>query len=162
MRCKRRYTLHKPLKYDKGSIQDVDILREAQEQTSAPEVLLDSNDEVVEIESVKEEPVVESSAPVEEPAEQTPVEGESASMPTPPDSASRAKDAVSPLDLIKQRKSGSQQSLLKVIESRKRGGNSQMSVTDLIASRRSGKEVGMTVQDMIFQRKYSNKKTRVL
>ncbi len=147
---------------------DEDILREAQEQTSAPEVLLDSKDEVVEIESVKEEPV-EPSAPVEEPAvaeapelEQTPVEGESASMPTPPDSASKAKDAVSPLDLIKQRKSGSQQSLLKVIESRKRGGNTQMSVTDLIASRRSGKEVGMTVQDMIFQRKYSNKKTRVL
>ena len=144
---------------------DEDILREAQEQTSAPEVLLDSNDEVVEIESVKEE----SSAPVEEPSdveapevEQIPVEGESASMPTPPDSASKVKDAVSPLDLIKQRKSGSQQSLLKVIESRKRGGNSQMSVTDLIASRRSGKVVGMTVQDMIFQRKYSNKKTRVL
>ena len=154
---------------DQFKMSDEDILREAQEQTSAPEVLLDSNDEVVEIESVKEEPVVESSAPVEEPAdaeapeaEQTPVEGESASMPTPPDSASKAKDAVSPLDLIKQRKSGSQQSLLKVIESRKRGGNSQMSVTDLIASRRSGKEVGMTVQDMIFQRKYSNKKTRVL
>ena len=144
---------------------DEDILREAQEQTSAPEVLLDSNDEVVEIESVKEE----SSAPVEEPAdvevpevEQTPVEGESASMPTPPDSASKAKDAMSPRDLIKQRKSGSQQSLLKVIESRKKGGNTQMSVTDLIASRRSGKVVGMTVQDMIFQRKYSNKKTRVL
>ena len=144
---------------------DEDILREAQEQTSAPEVLLDSKEEVVEIESVKEEP----SAPVEEPVyveapevEQTPVEGESASMPTPPDSASKAKDAVSPLDLIKQRKSGSQQSLLKVIESRKKGGNTQMSVTDLIASRRSGKVVGMTVQDMIFQRKYSNKKTRVL
>lgn len=144
---------------------DEDILREAQEQTSTPEVLLDSKDEVVEIESVKEEP----SAPVEEPVEaeapeveQTPVEGESASMPTPPDSASKVKDAVSPLDLIKQRKSGSQQSLLKVIESRKKGGNSQMSVTDLIASRRSGKVVGMTVQDMIFQRKYSNKKTRVL
>lgn len=144
---------------------DEDILREAQEQSSAPEVLLDSNDEVVEIESVKEEP----STPVEEPAdaeapevEQTPVKGESASMPTPPDSVSKTKDAVSPLDLIKQRKSGSQQSLLKVIESRKRGGNSQMSVTDLIASRRSGKVVGMTVQDMIFQRKYSNKKTRVL
>lgn len=143
---------------------DEDILREAQEQTSAPEVLLDSK-EAVEIEFVKEEP----SAPVEEPTdaeapevEQTPVEGESASMPTPPDSASKAKDAVSPLDLIKQRKSGSQQSLLKVIESRKRGGNPQMSVTDLIASRRSGKVVGMTVQDMIFQRKYSNKKTRVL
>lgn len=144
---------------------DEDILREAQEQTSAPEVLLDSKGEAVEIESVKEEP----SAPVEEPAddeapevEQTPVEGERALMPTPPDSASKAKDTVSPLDLIKQRKSGSQQSLLKVIESRKKGGNTQMSVTDLIASRRSGKEVGMTVQDMIFQRKYSNKKTRVL
>lgn len=150
---------------DQFKMSDEDILREAQEQTSAPEVLLDSKDEVVEIESVKEEP----SAPVEEPedaeapeVEQTPVEGESASMPTPPDSASKAKDAVSPLDLIKQRKSGSQQSLLKVIESRKRGGNTQMSVTDLIASRRSGKVVGMTVQDMIFQRKYSNKKTRVL
>lgn len=150
---------------DQFKMSDEDILREAQEQTSAPEVLLDSKDEVVEIESVKEEP----SAPVEEPSEveapeveQTPVEGESASMPTPPDSASKAKDAVSPLDLIKQRKSGSQQSLLKVIESRKRGGNTQMSVTDLIASRRSGKVVGMTVQDMIFQRKYSNKKTRVL
>lgn len=150
---------------DQFKMSDEDILREAQEQTSAPEVLLDSKDEVVKIESVKEEP----SAPVVEPVdaeapevEQTPVEGESASMPTPPDSASKAKDAVSPLDLIKQRKSGSQQSLLKVIESRKRGGNTQMSVTDLIASRRSGKVVGMTVQDMIFQRKYSNKKTRVL
>lgn len=150
---------------DQFKMSDEDILREAQEQTSAPEVLLDSNDEVVEIESVKEEP----SAPVEEPTdteapevEQTPVKGESASMPTPPDSVSKTKDAVSPLDLIEQRKSGSQQSLLKIIESRKRGGNSQMSVTDLIASRRSGKVVGMTVQDMIFQRKYSNKKTRVL
>ena len=154
---------------DQFKMSDEDILREAQEQSSAPEVLLDSNDEVVEIESVKEEPEMEPSAPVEEPADaedhevgQTPVEGESVSMPTPPDSVSKAKDSVSPLDLIKQRKSGSQQSLLKVIESRKRGGNTQMSVTDLIASRRSGKVVGMTVQDMIFQRKYSNKKTRVL
>lgn len=104
--------------------------------------------------SVKEEtpdgvqvPAVEAKTEVEQPKSE---------LPKPADAS---KTVVSPLELIKLRKTGNPLcSVSELISSRRAGGKKQQSVQDLIASRKSGQASGVTAMDIIAERKYSPKR----
>lgn len=77
-------------------------------------------------------------------------------LPKPADATHKA---VSPLELIKIRKSGNPLcSVSDIISSRKSGGRNQQTVQELIASRKSGQASGVTAMDIIAERKYSPKR----
>lgn len=91
--------------------------------------------------------------PVEVKAE---VEQPKSELPKPADAL---KTVVSPLELIKLRKTGNPLcSVSELISSRRAGGKTQQSVQDLIASRKSGQASGVTAMDIIAERKYSPKR----
>lgn len=76
-----------------------------------------------------------------------------------PKSADASKTVVSPLELIKLRKTGNPLcSVSELISSRRAGSKTQQSVQDLIASRKSGQASGVTAMDIIAERKYSPKR----
>lgn len=95
----------------------------------------------------KEVTSVEVKAEVEQPKSE---------LPKPADAS---KTVVSPLELIKLRKTGNPLcSVSELISSRRAGGKTQQSVQDLIASRKSGQASGVTAMDIIAERKYSPKR----
>lgn len=102
--------------------------------------------------SVKEE----TPAEVQVPAVEVKVEQPTSKLPKPADAS---KTVVSPLELIKLRKTGNPLcSVSELISSRRAGGKPQQSVQDLIASRKSGQASGVTAMDIIAERKYSPKR----
>lgn len=114
-------------------------------------------EETVEISSVEvAEPVVDST-PEEVSTVEVKEEDETESrLPKPADATHKA---VSPLELIKIRKSGNPLcSVSEIISSRKSGGRNQQTVQELIASRKSGQASGVTAMDIIAERKYSPKR----
>lgn len=146
---------------DQFKMSDEDILREEAQSQAAPEIIIPTVSESEEVEDPKEEePAASEEAPISEPKDQE--SDKPATMPTPPDKANtQTSGKMSPLDLIKSRKSSSSSTILSVIESRKNGGRAPMSVKDMISSRKSGTQAGVTVQDIIAQRKFP-KKNRIL
>ena len=145
---------------DQFRMSDEDILREETQSQAAPEIIIPTVSEPEEVEDPEEEePVAPEEAPISESEGQE--SDKPATMPTPPDTA-KAEGAISPLQLIEMRKSGSSSSVLDVIKARKSGGREPMSVQDMIASRRLGRQVGATVQDIIMERKFPKNKPRVL
>lgn len=146
---------------DQFKMSDEDILREEAQSQEVPEIIIPTVRESEEVEALKEEELaVPEEAPISETKDQE--SDKPATMPTPPDKANtQTSGKMSPLDLIKSRKSSSSSTILSVIESRKNGGRAPMSVKDMIASRKSGTQAGVTVQDIIAQRKFP-KKNRIL
>lgn len=121
------------------------------------EILGISAEETVETSSVEtSEPVVDST-PEEVSTVEVKEEDETKSrLPKPADATHKA---VSPLELIKIRKSGNPLcSVSEIISSRKSGGRNQQTVQELIASRKSGQASGVTAMDIIAERKYSPKR----
>lgn len=83
-------------------------------------------------------------------------EDSKSALPKPADASQKV---VSPLELIKLRKTGNPLcSVSEIIHSRKVGGKSQQTVQELIASRKSGQASGVTAMDIIAERKYSPKR----
>lgn len=121
------------------------------------EILGISAEETVETSSVEvAEPVVDST-PEEVPTVE--VKEEDETKPRLPKPADAIHKAVSPLELIKIRKSGNPLcSVSEIISSRKSGGRNQQTVQELIASRKSGQASGVTAMDIIAERKYSPKR----
>lgn len=141
---------------DQFKMSDEDILREEAQFQEAPEIVIPTVSEPVEPEEFENS----EEAPTQESKDQE--SAKTATMPTPPDKANtQTSGKMSPLDLIKSRKSSNSSTILSVIESRKNGGRAPMSVKDMIASRKSGTQAGVTVQDIIAQRKFP-KKNRIL
>lgn len=114
-------------------------------------------EETVETSSVEvAEPVVDSTP---EEVSTVEVKEEDETKPRLPKPADATHKAVSPLDLIKIRKSGNPLcSVSEIISSRKSGGRNQQTVQELIASRKSGQASGVTAMDIIAERKYSPKR----
>lgn len=114
-------------------------------------------EETVETSSVEvAEPVVDSTP---EEVSTVEVKEEDETKPRLPKSADATHKAVSPLELIKIRKSGNPLcSVSEIISSRKSGGRNQQTVQELIASRKSGQASGVTAMDIIAERKYSPKR----
>lgn len=121
------------------------------------EILGISAEETVETSSVEvTEPVVDSTP---EEVSTVEVKEEDETKPRLPKSADATHKAVSPLELIKIRKSGNPIcSVSEIISSRKSGGRNQQTVQELIASRKSGQASGVTAMDIIAERKYSPKR----
>ena len=102
------------------------------------------------------EPVVDSTP---EEVSTVEVKEEDETKPRLPKPADATHKAVSPLELIKIRKSGNPLcSVSEIISSRKSGGRNQQTVQELIASRKSGQASGVTAMDIIAERKYSPKR----
>lgn len=123
------------------------------------EILGISAEETVETSSVEvAEPVsVVDSTPEE--VSTVEVKEEDETKPRLPKPADATHKAVSPLELIKIRKSGNPLcSVSEIISSRKSGGRNQQTVQELIASRKSGQASGVTAMDIIAERKYSPKR----
>lgn len=114
-------------------------------------------EETVETSSVEvAEPVVDSTP---EEVSTVEVKEEDETKPRLPKPADATHKAVSPLELIKIRKSGNPLcSVSEIISSRKSGGRNQQTVQELIASRKSGQASGVTAMDIIAERKYSPKR----
>lgn len=114
-------------------------------------------EETVETSSVEvAEPVVDSTP---EEVSTVEVKEEDETKPRLPKPADATHKAVSPLELIKIRKSGNPLcSVSEIILSRKSGGRNQQTVQELIASRKSGQASGVTAMDIIAERKYSPKR----
>lgn len=114
-------------------------------------------EETVETSSVEvAEPVVDSTP---EEVSAVEVKEEDETKPRLPKPADATHKAVSPLELIKIRKSGNPLcSVSEIISSRKSGGRNQQTVQELIASRKSGQASGVTAMDIIAERKYSPKR----
>lgn len=114
-------------------------------------------EETVETSSVEvAEPVVDSTP---EEVSTVEVKEEDETKPRLPKPADATHKAVSPLELIKIRKSGNPLcSVSEIISSRKSGGRNQQTVQELIASRKSGQASGVTAMDIIVERKYSPKR----
>lgn len=114
-------------------------------------------EETVETSSVEvAEPVVDSTP---EEVSTVEVKEEDETKPRFPKPADATHKAVSPLELIKIRKSGNPLcSVSEIISSRKSGGRNQQTVQELIASRKSGQASGVTAMDIIAERKYSPKR----
>lgn len=114
-------------------------------------------EETVETSSVEvAEPVVDSTP---EEVYTVEVKEEDETKPRLPKPADATHKAVSPLELIKIRKSGNPLcSVSEIISSRKSGGRNQQTVQELIASRKSGQASGVTAMDIIAERKYSPKR----
>lgn len=114
-------------------------------------------EETVETSSVEvAEPVVDSTP---EEVSTVEVKEEDETKPRLPKPADATHKAVSPLELIKIRKSGNPIcSVSEIISSRKSGGRNQQTVQELIASRKSGQASGVTAMDIIAERKYSPKR----
>lgn len=114
-------------------------------------------EETVETSSVEvAEPVVDSTP---EEVSTVEVKEEDETKPRLPKPADATHKAVSPLELIKIRKSGNSLcSVSEIISSRKSGGRNQQTVQELIASRKSGQASGVTAMDIIAERKYSPKR----
>lgn len=121
------------------------------------EILGISAEETVETSSVEvTEPVVDSTP---EEVSTVEVKEEDETKPRLPKPADATHKAVSPLELIKIRKSGNPIcSVSEIISSRKSGGRNQQTVQELIASRKSGQASGVTAMDIIAERKYSPKR----
>ena len=121
------------------------------------EILGISTEETVETRSVEvAEPVVDSTP---EEVSTVEVKEEDEMKPRLPKPADATHKAVSPLELIKIRKSGNPIcSVSEIISSRKSGGRNQQTVQELIASRKSGQASGVTAMDIIAERKYSPKR----
>lgn len=121
------------------------------------EILGISAEETVETSSVEvTEPVVDSTP---EEVYTVEVKEEDETKPRLPKPADATHKAVSPLELIKIRKSGNPLcSVSEIISSRKSGGRNQQTVQELIASRKSGQASGVTAMDIIAERKYSPKR----
>lgn len=121
------------------------------------EILGISAEETVETSSVEvTEPVVDSTP---EEVSTVEVNEEDETKPRLPKPADATHKAVSPLELIKIRKSGNPLcSVSEIISSRKSGGRNQQTVQELIASRKSGQASGVTAMDIIAERKYSPKR----
>lgn len=121
------------------------------------EILGISAEETVETSSVEvAEPVVDSTP---EEVSTVEVKEEDETKPRLPKPADATHKAVSPLELIKIRKSGNPLcSVSEIISSRKSGGRNQQTVQELIASRKSGQASGVTAMDIIAERKYSPKR----
>lgn len=121
------------------------------------EILGISAEETVETSSVEvTEPVVDSTP---EEVSTVEVKEEDETKPRLPKPADATHKAVSPLELIKIRKSGNPLcSVSEIISSRKSGGRNQQTVQELIASRKSGQASGVTAMDIIAERKYSPKR----
>lgn len=121
------------------------------------EILGISAEETVETSSVEvAEPVVDSTP---EEVSIVEVKEEDETKPRLPKPADATHKAVSPLELIKIRKSGNPLcSVSEIISSRKSGGRNQQTVQELIASRKSGQASGVTAMDIIAERKYSPKR----
>lgn len=121
------------------------------------EILGISAEEIVETSSVEvTEPVVDSTP---EEVSTVEVKEEDETKPRLPKPADATHKAVSPLELIKIRKSGNPLcSVSEIISSRKSGGRNQQTVQELIASRKSGQASGVTAMDIIAERKYSPKR----
>lgn len=121
------------------------------------EILGISAEETVETSSVEvAEPVVDSTP---EEVSTVEVKEEDETKPRLPKPADAKHKAVSPLELIKIRKSGNPLcSVSEIISSRKSGGRNQQTVQELIASRKSGQASGVTAMDIIAERKYSPKR----
>lgn len=114
-------------------------------------------EETVETSSVEvAEPVVDSTP---EEVSTVEVKEEDETKPRLPKPADATHKVVSPLELIKIRKSGNPLcSVSEIISSRKSGGRNQQTVQELIASRKSGQASGVTAMDIIAERKYSPKR----
>lgn len=114
-------------------------------------------EETVETSSVEvAEPVVDSTP---EEVSTVEVKEEDETKPRLPKPVDATHKAVSPLELIKIRKSGNPLcSVSEIISSRKSGGRNQQTVQELIASRKSGQASGVTAMDIIAERKYSPKR----
>lgn len=114
-------------------------------------------EETVETSSVEvAEPVVDSTP---EEVSTVEVKEEDETKPRLPKPADATHKSVSPLELIKIRKSGNPLcSVSEIISSRKSGGRNQQTVQELIASRKSGQASGVTAMDIIAERKYSPKR----
>lgn len=121
------------------------------------EILGISAEETVETSSVEvAEPVVDSTP---EEVSTVEVKEEDETKPRLPKPADATHKAVSPLELIKIRKSGNPLcSVSEIISSRKSGGRNQQTVQELITSRKSGQASGVTAMDIIAERKYSPKR----
>lgn len=121
------------------------------------EILGISAEETVETSSVEvAEPVVDSTP---EEVSTVEVKEEDETKPRLPKPADATHKAVSPLELIKIRKSGNPIcSVSEIISSRKSGGRNQQTVQELISSRKSGQASGVTAMDIIAERKYSPKR----
>lgn len=121
------------------------------------EILGISAEETVETSSVEVAESVVDSTPEE--VSIVEVKEEDETKPRLPKPADATHKAVSPLELIKIRKSGNPLcSVSEIISSRKSGGRNQQTVQELIASRKSGQASGVTAMDIIAERKYSPKR----
>lgn len=121
------------------------------------EILGISAEETVETSSVEvAEPVVDSTPEEVSTVEVKEEDKTESRLPKPADAMHKA---VSPLELIKIRKSGNPLcSVSEIISSRKSGCRNQQTVQELIASRKFGQASGVTAMDIIAERKYSPKR----